>query len=91
MTLNSLEVTKCCKNYFILFFVFLSSECSNFYVFLFLGLLLDEPAMVLQYSYNRHKTNREESGDDSESPLIINRVCHIPHKKCPFTERKVSV
>ena len=30
MTVNSLEVTKCCKNDFILFFMF-----SNFYVFIF--------------------------------------------------------
>ena len=33
--------------YFI--FVFLSSEFSNFYVFLFVELFLDEPAMVLRY------------------------------------------
>jgi hypothetical protein len=32
MTLNSLEVTKCCKNYFIIFFCFMSSEYSFFYV-----------------------------------------------------------
>jgi hypothetical protein len=77
--------------YFILFLFFCLQNVLIFTFFLFLGLLLDEPAMVLQYSYNRHKTNREESGDDSESPLVINGVCHIPHKKCPFTERKVSV
>ena len=39
MTLNSLQVTKCCKKYL-------------FYLsFLFLKLFMDEPAMVLRY-YN---------------------------------------
>ena len=47
MTLNSLEVTKCCKNYFILF-LFFASEFSNFYVLFILELFLDGPAMVLR-------------------------------------------
>ena len=47
MILNSLEVTKYYKNYFILFyFVF---KFFKFLHFLFLELFLDEPAMVLQY------------------------------------------
>jgi len=41
MTLNSLEVTKCCKNSFILF--------------LFLELFLNEHAMVLRYMNRKHK------------------------------------
>ena len=48
MTLNSLEVTKCCKNLFILFFVFCLQNFL-FFTFLFLKLFLDEPAMVLRY------------------------------------------
>ena len=47
MTLNSLEVTKCCKNYFFLFFSIFNFFI--FYVFLFLELFLDEHAMVLRY------------------------------------------
>ena len=33
------------------YFVFRSSQFSNFYVFAFFKLFLDEPAMVLQYSF----------------------------------------
>jgi hypothetical protein len=49
MTSNSLEVTKYCKNFLILFLFFLSSKFYNFYVILFLEYFLDEPAMVLRY------------------------------------------
>jgi hypothetical protein len=49
MTLNSLEVTKCCKNLFILFSFFCLQNFLIFTLFLFLELFVDEPAMVLQY------------------------------------------
>ena len=47
MTLNSLEVTKCCTKFFLI--LFLPSTFSNFYI-LFLELFFDEHAMVLRYS-----------------------------------------
>jgi hypothetical protein len=57
MTLNSLEVTKCCKNYFIIFF-FSSSIFSNFYVFYFYN---DLWTNLLWYygSRNHHSTDRK--------------------------------
>ena len=52
MTLNSLEVTKCCEKIIYSIFTIFSSEFSNFYVYLFiylfLELILDEPATVCQ-------------------------------------------
>ena len=48
MTLNSLEVTKCCKNYFILF-LFFCLQNSLIFTFSYLELILDKPAMVLRY------------------------------------------
>jgi hypothetical protein len=57
MTLNKLEVTKCCKNKIILFSLIFSLEYSKFkFLFYFLELFLDEHAMVRQYI----KTNRNE-------------------------------
>jgi len=56
MTLNSLEVTKCCKNKFILFSLFFSEYSKFKFLFYFLGLFLDEHAMVRPYI----KTNRNE-------------------------------
>jgi hypothetical protein len=50
MTLNSLEVTKCCKNQFILFLFFVY-KIFYFFYFLFLELFLDELAMVLRYFF----------------------------------------
>jgi hypothetical protein len=54
MTLNSLEVTKCCKNSFILFSFF---YLQNFliFTFIFLELFLNELAMVLRYMNRKHK------------------------------------
>jgi hypothetical protein len=49
MTLNSLEEKKRLQKLIYSIFIFLSSEFLNFYVFLFLELFLDEPAMVLRY------------------------------------------
>jgi hypothetical protein len=53
MTLNSLEVTKCCKKtiYFIFFYL------QNLIIFMFslLELFLDEPAMVPRYMNNLHE------------------------------------
>ena len=49
MTLNSLEVKKCCKKEFILF-LFFCLQNFLFFTFLFLKLFLGEPAMVLRYS-----------------------------------------
>ena len=53
MTLNSLEVTKCCKNY--IFYFFLVFKFFKFLCFLFLELFLEEPTMVLRYKQgNQH-------------------------------------
>ena len=49
MTLNSLEVTKCCKK--IILFLFFVFKFFNILYFIFLELFLDEHAMVLQYMH----------------------------------------